>query len=115
MQDRDLKALRKSAGLSQADLAQQIGFSTPYVGEIERGEKALEDRVWAAALVAARRKRYEEARAEAQAMLDSIRAGFQFTESRGSEPMRDVTADLQEQMRASVEMYDELISALDRV
>lgn len=44
MQPDELKRLRKRAGLSQGQLAQKIGLSLGYVGEMERGEKPIDFR-----------------------------------------------------------------------
>lgn len=37
-----LRAMRKTAGLSMADLGAKVGLSGPFIGEMERGEKGIE-------------------------------------------------------------------------
>lgn len=44
MQGDELKALRKQAGLTQAELAQALGLTQTFIGLMERGEKAIERR-----------------------------------------------------------------------
>ena len=44
MQPDELKQLRKSVGLSQGELAGQLGLSQGFIGEMERGEKPIEAR-----------------------------------------------------------------------
>lgn len=44
MQPDELKAMRKQAGLSQGDLAAEVGLSQGFIGEMERGEKPIEKR-----------------------------------------------------------------------
>lgn len=42
MQGQELKALRKSAGMTQAEFGEALGLSGPFVGEMERDEKPIE-------------------------------------------------------------------------
>lgn len=44
MQGYELKALRKAAKLTQGQLADAIGLSQGFIGEMERGEKPVEKR-----------------------------------------------------------------------
>lgn len=44
MQGDELKALRKAAGMTQAELANAIGLTGTYIGLMERGEKPIERR-----------------------------------------------------------------------
>ncbi|WP_374650361.1 helix-turn-helix domain-containing protein [Rhizorhabdus sp.] len=44
-QPNELKRVRKALGLSQAEMAARLGISQGYIGELERGEKAMEHRV----------------------------------------------------------------------
>jgi transcriptional regulator with XRE-family HTH domain len=44
MQGDELKALRKRAGLTQAELGDALDLTGAYVGEMERGEKKIERR-----------------------------------------------------------------------
>ncbi|WP_343526783.1 helix-turn-helix transcriptional regulator [Sphingomonas sp.] len=44
MQGHELRALRKSMGMTQGQLAAALGFSHGFIGEMERGEKAIEPR-----------------------------------------------------------------------
>ena len=44
MQPDELKAIRKGAGMTQHQLAEAIGLSHGYIGEMERGEKPIEKR-----------------------------------------------------------------------
>lgn len=37
-----LRAMRKAAGLSMAELGAKVGLSGPFIGEMERGEKGIE-------------------------------------------------------------------------
>lgn len=44
MQGQELRALRKSMGMTQGQLAAALGFSQGFIGEMERDEKAIEPR-----------------------------------------------------------------------
>lgn len=44
MQGQELRALRKSMGMTQGQLASALGFSQGFIGEMERDEKAIEPR-----------------------------------------------------------------------
>lgn len=44
MQGSELRALRDAAGMTQGELAAQMGMSRGYIGELERGEKSIEER-----------------------------------------------------------------------
>jgi transcriptional regulator with XRE-family HTH domain len=44
MQGYELKALRKAAKLTQGELAEAIGLSQGFIGEMERDEKPIEKR-----------------------------------------------------------------------
>lgn len=44
MQGTDLKALRKRAGMTQAEFGEALGITGAYVGEMERGEKTIDAR-----------------------------------------------------------------------
>lgn len=44
MQGHELRAIRKSLGMTQGQLATELGFSVGFVGEMERGEKGIETR-----------------------------------------------------------------------
>lgn len=44
MQGSDLKAIRKSLGLSQKSMADALGITETYVGMMERGVKRIERR-----------------------------------------------------------------------
>ncbi|MBO9377934.1 helix-turn-helix domain-containing protein [Sphingomonas histidinilytica] len=44
MQPDDLKRLRKAAGMTQGELAERLGLSQGFIGEMERGEKPIEAR-----------------------------------------------------------------------
>ena len=50
MQAEELRALRKRAGLTQGQLAEAVGLSQGYIGEMERGEKPIERRTELAVL-----------------------------------------------------------------
>lgn len=50
MQPSDLRALRKSAKMTQAELGEAIGLTQGYIGEMERGEKPIEKRTAIAVL-----------------------------------------------------------------
>lgn len=50
MQAEELRALRKRAGLTQGQLAEVVGLSQGYIGEMERGEKPIEKRTELAVL-----------------------------------------------------------------
>lgn len=45
MQPDELKQLRKAAGLTQGELANQVGLSQGYIGEMERGEKQIQPKI----------------------------------------------------------------------
>lgn len=49
MQGSEMKALRKGVQMTQAEFAQALGISGPYVGELERGEKEIDKRTALAA------------------------------------------------------------------
>ena len=44
MQGHELRSLRKAMGMTQGQLAAALGFSHGFIGEMERGEKAIEPR-----------------------------------------------------------------------
>lgn len=44
MQGHELRTIRKSLGMTQGQLATALGFSTGFIGEMERGEKGIETR-----------------------------------------------------------------------
>lgn len=44
MQGTELKALRKQAGMTQAEVAEALGMTQTYVGLMERGEAPIEKR-----------------------------------------------------------------------
>lgn len=44
MQPDELKQLRRAAGLTQGQLAEMVGLSLGFIGEMERGEKPIERR-----------------------------------------------------------------------
>jgi len=44
MQPEELKALRKSVGWSQAEMAEAIGMSRVLIGQMERGQAPIEKR-----------------------------------------------------------------------
>lgn len=44
MQPEQLKAIRKALGLTQAELAEQLGLSMNFVSMMERGDKPIEPR-----------------------------------------------------------------------
>lgn len=44
MQADDLKALRRNLGMTQAELAAELGLSMNFVSMMERGEKPIERR-----------------------------------------------------------------------
>jgi len=44
MQGSELRALRKAAGMTQGELAAEMGMSQGYIGEMERDEKPIEER-----------------------------------------------------------------------
>ena len=44
MQGDEMKALRKAAGMSQAELGAAIGMSQKFIGMMERGDAAIEKR-----------------------------------------------------------------------
>jgi transcriptional regulator with XRE-family HTH domain len=41
MQGSELRAIRRAAGLTQAEFGKALHVSGPYIGEMERGEKAV--------------------------------------------------------------------------
>lgn len=45
-----LRKVRKAAGLTQRRLADAVGLSAGFIGEMERGEKPIEKRTWLAVL-----------------------------------------------------------------
>lgn len=49
MQGEELKALREAAGMSQAELADEIGMSRESIGKMERGQAPIEKRTELAA------------------------------------------------------------------
>jgi transcriptional regulator with XRE-family HTH domain len=49
MQGDELRRLRKASGLTQAQFGEAIGVTGGYLGLLERGERAIEDRVARAA------------------------------------------------------------------
>lgn len=49
MQGDELRAIRKGLGWTLAQMAQQLGMSETYVGQMERGQKAIERRTELAA------------------------------------------------------------------
>lgn len=82
MDHTDLKRLRLSLGLSQAEMADQIGVSRVYFGLMERGKKPIARRS-AAAAQAALPKAKQERSAEADPLFRDleeaiIRSGFSF-------------------------------------
>lgn len=50
MQPTDLRAARKAMGLTQAELADQLGLTMQFIGMMERGDKAIERRTELAVL-----------------------------------------------------------------
>jgi transcriptional regulator with XRE-family HTH domain len=44
MQADELRLIRKNAGMTQGELAEALGLSIGFIGEMERGEKAVEKR-----------------------------------------------------------------------
>ena len=44
MQGQELRSLRKAMGMTQGQLAAALAFSQGFIGEMERGEKAIEPR-----------------------------------------------------------------------
>jgi len=44
VQGHELRAQRKGAGLTQGELAAAVGLTLGFIGEMERGEKAIERR-----------------------------------------------------------------------
>ncbi|MEH3107136.1 MAG: helix-turn-helix transcriptional regulator [Sphingomonas fennica] len=54
MQGSDLRAIRKAAGLTQGQLADAVGLTLGFIGEMERGEKPVERRTALAVTFATR-------------------------------------------------------------
>lgn len=50
MQGEQLKAIRKGLGWTLAKMAEELGMSETYVGQMERGQKPIERRTELAAL-----------------------------------------------------------------
>jgi transcriptional regulator with XRE-family HTH domain len=44
LQASDIKALRESAGMTREQLAEEIGIGYRYLGELERGEKPIDEK-----------------------------------------------------------------------
>lgn len=120
----DLKKLRSEAGLTQGQLADQLGMSLRAFQDLEAGKAAVrevhrlalvglglipaaDDREALAGQAARMVARYDRSIEVARATLKRIDRGMKFFEAQGSEPMREVTA----QRRA--ETVDAIAAAQD--